>query len=87
MLKITHDVSEESVTIKLEGKLLGPWVSEARSQVDRVAANGLRLGLDLLKVSFVDEGGVRLLRELLGRGVRITACSNFVAELLELEKK
>jgi ABC-type transporter Mla MlaB component len=42
--------------------------------------------LDLSGLTYVDQAGTRLLKEFLRRGVAVTACSGFVAELLHLEK-
>ena len=84
MLRITQiDGQDATRTFKLEGKLLEPWVAE----VLRVCAS--RPGetrLDLSGLSFVDQAGARLLRDLLRRGLSVSACSSFVAELLHLEK-
>ena len=41
-----------------------------------------RLVLNLAAVTFADAAGVELLRELVGEGVEIAACSGFVGELL-----
>ena len=43
--------------------------------------------LDLSSVTFADEGGVRLLRELLRQGVQVAAASGFVTALLRLEDR
>jgi ABC-type transporter Mla MlaB component len=87
MLKITRLNGQDSIqTFKLEGKLLEPWVSE----VLRVcAARDGQAGapcLDLSGLLFVDQAGVRLLKELIRSGTTVSACSGFVAELLHLEK-
>lgn len=83
MLRITRVVAKESAsTLKLEGKLSGPWVDElgrACSDYD----DGLQI--DLQSVTFVDGAGVSLLRDLMQRGFRVSACSPLVAELLHLE--
>lgn len=85
MLKITREVEAQTVRLKFEGKLVGPWVAEGRSAATEAALDRA-LTLDLSEVTFVDRGGVELLEELLRDGVRISPCSNFVAELLGLEK-
>jgi hypothetical protein len=71
--------------LKLEGKLLEPWVEELRRACAGARAVSGSLSLDLASVSFVDAAGARALRELLEQGITIVACSNFVAELLHLE--
>jgi hypothetical protein len=45
-----------------------------------------RLVLDLTAVTYVDGPGSQLLRDLVGEGIEIGACSGFIAELLDLEE-
>jgi hypothetical protein len=83
MLRLTRIAStRRAQTIKLEGKLLGPWVDD----VSKVCAAGTgpsaRIKLDLSALIFVDAAGERLLRDLIARGAEIVACSGYVAELL-----
>ena len=86
MLRITHDHAHDlDSTIRLEGKLLGPWVMELARSCDELLRTPGSLRLDLSAVTFVDGAGVALLRDLLGRGVTLAACSGLVAELLHLE--
>jgi anti-anti-sigma regulatory factor len=88
MLKITRIADDRlGVLLKLEGKLLEPWVGELIQVCEQPAAGMNRIRLDLSAVTFVDEAGVRLLRELLDRGVAVAAASGFVAELLRMEKR
>jgi ABC-type transporter Mla MlaB component len=86
MLRITHAHGQESMsTLRLEGKLLGPWVEELARSCDELPCAPDCVRLDLSAVTFVDGPGVTLLLELLGRGVKLAACSGLVAELLHLE--
>jgi ABC-type transporter Mla MlaB component len=88
MLRITHTNDHDSVsTLRLEGKLRGPWVTEFARSCEELPCTPDRLRLDLSAVTFVDGPGVALLRELLGRGVTVTACSGLVAQLLEMEAR
>jgi hypothetical protein len=83
MLRITHVRGGESApTLRLEGKLLGPWVAELGRACHELSCPPDRLYLDLAAVTFADGRGVELLRDLLGRGATLTACSGLVAELL-----
>jgi ABC-type transporter Mla MlaB component len=86
MLRITQAHGSDCVsTLTLEGKLLGPWVTELARSCDALSCSPDRLRLDLSAVTFVDGSGLALLHELLSRGVTLAACSGFVAELLHLE--
>ena len=84
MLKITTNATTTCVTLKLEGKLLEPWVADLRDAVERAQVAGLTLQLDLADVSFVDAAGERALARILRTGVALVACSSFVAELLQV---
>ena len=83
MLKITEVGQNDSGrTLKLEGKLLGPWVDELRNVCTKPLNRAEQVGLDLAAVTFVNAAGAELLRELIRKGIIITQCSAFVAELL-----
>jgi RNA polymerase sigma-70 factor (ECF subfamily) len=83
MLRIPRVAGNSTRTLKLEGKLLGPWVGELRRECAALSAPDGIVCLDLSAVTFADGDGVRLLRELLGGGVTVTACSALVGELLQ----
>ena len=88
MLRITHAQGHDSIsTLRLEGKLVGPWVTELARSCNELPCPPNRLRLDLSAVTFVDGPGVALLRDLIGRGATLAACSGLVAELLHLERR
>lgn len=84
MFKISTSFEDSSLRVlKLEGKLLAPWVDEMR-QTCRMAQSGVpRLELDLSDLSFADVSGTIALRELVRQGVAIGTTSPFVGELLK----
>lgn len=84
MLRITIDDGTQSGrTIRLEGRLVGPWVEElARLYRELLADGQAAAALDLRDVLFVDGAGLRLLSELRTRGVDLTHCPALVAEQL-----
>ncbi|HEY2589593.1 MAG TPA: hypothetical protein VGI81_27860 [Tepidisphaeraceae bacterium] len=86
MLRITEISEANAVTLKLAGKLVGPWIGELRSACGRAAARYGTVRLDLADVSFVDADGIALIRELAGGGLAIARTNPFVAELLMTEK-
>ncbi|MCK6456409.1 MAG: STAS domain-containing protein [Phycisphaerae bacterium] len=86
MLRITRETKDGTVWLRLEGKLVGPWVDECRSACAQETANGRRMALDLSQVTFVDRAGVHLLHQLAESGVELPLCTSFVAELLRLEE-
>lgn len=83
MLRIVKTPSESgTATLVLEGQLVGPWVEELKRSCEEAAGTSRQLTLDLGAVSFVDRGGLELLRRLAGRDARLDNCSPFVAEQL-----
>lgn len=85
MLRITPAVAGQTpAVVKLEGKLLAPWVEELREACGRRDA-GQALELDLTDVTYVDAAGIELLKQLLRQAVTFRGCSPFVAELLHWE--
>ena len=73
-------------TIKLEGSLHGPWVEELRKQCDSSANQASRIRLDLSALMYLNEGGRALLSEWIRRGAQVTACSRYVAAVLQLDE-
>jgi anti-anti-sigma regulatory factor len=86
MLKITRiDGQDSTQTFKLEGKLLEPWVAEVLNVCLARDGRSGRTSLDLSGLTFVDQAGAKALKDLIRRGLVVSACSGFVAELLHLE--
>jgi hypothetical protein len=83
MLRITRlEEPGGGTTLRLEGRLVGPWVGALRGTSEGVLARGAPLTLDLSHVSFVDPDGVALLRSMGGPRVTLVNCTPFVAEQL-----
>jgi len=83
MLRITNLTDEPALPLlKAEGRLVGPWVILLRRHCRKLLNDGRTVDLDLSAVTYVDQAGLALLRDLVGRGVRLHACSAFVSELL-----
>ncbi len=84
MLKISQaGTANHCVTLKLEGRVVGPWVGELRQICEQLLSEGRALKLDLADVSFADASGVVALSRLKSRGATITNCSPFVEEQLK----
>jgi ABC-type transporter Mla MlaB component len=83
MLKISELSGNRAVTLKLEGRLIGPWVGELRTTCEECLRTARRVNLDFAGVSYADREGVALMVTLRERGVGITNCAPFLAaELL-----
>ena len=73
MLRITTTDTGEKITLKLEGKLSGPWVEEFERCWQRSADIYERRGLvvDLSGVTFVDSAGKKLLCSISSGGAQL----------------
>ena len=86
MLKISQPTpANHAVMLKLEGRVIGPWVNELQRECERLLRERGTLTLDLADVEFVDRAGVSLFLNLKSRGVSLTKCSPFVAEELKAD--
>jgi hypothetical protein len=84
MLKISDAGSpSHSVTLKLEGRVVGPWVEELRRVCEPILAEERFLKLDLAEVSYVDAEGVATLNGFKARGVKLKNCSPFVEQQIK----
>jgi hypothetical protein len=82
VLRITQTVHASGAPlIKLEGKLLAPWIEQVRDLCARSTMQGMPR-LDLSALTFADQAGTQLLQEILRRGCLIEACTPYIAELL-----
>jgi anti-anti-sigma regulatory factor len=87
MLKITTiPTAGRTTVLKIEGRLLEPWIGELLKALADARRSQGSPHLDLSEVNFVDAGGAKLLRDLAREGVEIVASSCFVRELLNTEK-
>ena len=82
MLRISEAEADGKATLKLEGRVAGPWVQELQSAAENWLTRGFALSLDVSGVTFADTGGVTLLRQLRLRAVKVCGASPFVTGLL-----
>jgi hypothetical protein len=81
------ELVNQNVFLRLEGRMVGPWVGETRETCENLLKQGRRIELDLAEVLFADQDGVKLLKKLISRGVTLVSCSLFVKEQLRLAKE
>jgi ABC-type transporter Mla MlaB component len=79
---IDHEGSTSNQTLKVEGKILGPWVVELSRACEELRVPLHCLRLDLTDVTFVDSTGLKLLDDLVREGATIVGCSGFIADLM-----
>lgn len=85
MLRITVvESSKIAVTLRVEGRITGPWVEELRKACNlHTFSDEVQLFLELEDISFADAAGIALLRELRNRGVGLIRTTPFLAEQLK----
>ncbi len=83
MLRITPIATNTGEPcLRLEGRLIGPWVEELERAVEATQSLPRGLHLDLSRVQFVDAQGVALLQRLQDHGVVLQRVTPFIEELL-----
>jgi len=84
MLKISlENGGTEAVTLRLEGRIAGPWITELRDLCEKLLKENQRVNLLMADVAFLDRAAAQLLARLKTRGVVLTDCSPFTAEQLK----
>jgi hypothetical protein len=86
MLRITTQNDTQLLTFRLEGRLLGPWVTELRDcWQSKVSCRPPFVHVDLRSVTFVDAAGKKLLADIVRQGAKLLAndcqMKAFVAEI------
>jgi anti-anti-sigma regulatory factor len=82
MLKISEPPANQPVLLKLEGRLIGPWVAELKNACQRHLDANRPVCLDFADVTFADRDGLSLLLRLRGQGAKFLNCSGFLEEEL-----
>jgi anti-anti-sigma regulatory factor len=65
-LKITIQEQDQTIEIKLEGRVVGPWVAELRRVWAETAAQlgAKAVSIDIQHVTYADAGGKQVLRDI-----------------------
>jgi len=85
MLRITIDKNARATTLRVEGRLTGPWVDELERTWRTVASDptDVRVSVDLTDVTFVGEEGKKLLEVMYGEGAKLKASGCVTRRLVE----
>lgn len=85
MLRITVLSDSGIIRLKLEGKLACEWVREAEKAWTALARTkgNTEILVDLLDVSFVDDGGQQLLAEMRHTGAQLLGSGPLMSALIE----
>jgi ABC-type transporter Mla MlaB component len=86
MLRITEtDVTVDGTKLRLDGKLVGPWVRELGLVCEPMLAKSEQIQVDCGGISSIDREGIALMRTLKAKFVTLVNCSPFIK--LQLEQK
>jgi hypothetical protein len=85
MLRITIAETATEQRWTVEGRLVGPWVGELRTSWKKRhrAQNGRTCTVDLSGVTFIDRGGVRLLRMMSKEGTQFMATGIYTKHVVD----
>jgi anti-anti-sigma regulatory factor len=85
VLRITIQKSKQEVTIKLEGRIAGPWVDELHRTWNSLTPSlgSKHLCVDLCEVTFVDERGKQVLTDIRKGGATFLADTAMTKSLVE----
>jgi hypothetical protein len=85
MLRITIDKNSSATTLRVEGRLIGPWVDELERAWRSIASGPTDgpVSVDLTDVTFVGEEGKRLLESMYGEGAKLKACGCVTRRLVD----
>lgn len=83
MLRITQ-VSEDSdaICLKVEGRVIGDWVSELARTCGSCLSQERRIILDMSEVTYIDGLGVQTLKKILKENVQISGATLLMQALL-----
>ena len=89
MLKVTTTDQDQTITLKLEGKLAGPWVQEVNRVWDDTAqAARSEFVIDLRSVTFIDRPGRALLATMSRHGAQLIATDCLTRNIVdEIQKE
>ena len=85
MLRITTRECQGTVTLRLEGKLAGPWVFELERSwhITKQVEAGKKFLVDLTSVTFIDSAGKNLLASIHRDGAQFTAVDLMTKSIIE----
>ena len=88
MLKITMVETATDRRWIVQGRLVGPWVSELRTTWKRAHRSQDKRAciIDLNDVTFIDKSGERLLRAISKKGAQLIASGMYTKHVLEKAK-
>ena len=84
MLRVTTTNHNQTIILKLEGKLAGPWVQEVtRVWVDTAQSPRSDYVIDLRSVTFIDSPGQALLATMSRQGAQLIAADCLTRNIVD----
>jgi anti-anti-sigma regulatory factor len=86
VLRITVEQNPDAMTLKLEGRVAGPWAAELSRLWEETAPqlDHRKLSLDLRATTYADAGGIRVLKAIYSQtGAEILAGTPWTQYLAE----
>ena len=77
-----QEKSGSKAVLKLEGQLVGDWVSVLEEECRKILKEKKLLALEMAEVTYVSQRGVHLLRRLTAENVNLVNCSSLIENLL-----
>ena len=88
MVRITTLTDDgQSIRLKVEGRIVGSWVSELDQACRSLRVQKKMVLLDFSSVSFIDRQGVEVVKRIVGDRFEILGASGLVQALLEVGSK
>ena len=88
MVRITTLADEgQNIRLKVEGRIVGSWVSELDQACRSLPVQKMMVLLDFSNVSFIDRHGVEVVKRILSERFEILGASRLVQALLEVGSK
>ena len=88
MLRVTTTSQNQTITLKLEGKLAGPWVQEVtRVWADTAVSPRSGYVVDLRSVTFIDSPGQALLARMSRQGAQLIATDCLTRNIVDEIKR
>lgn len=87
MLRITKTAEAGSTILRVEGKLVPPWVEELATCCSQAAPGPDTLVVDLRSVTFVSSEGKKLLGCIYRQGARLLTAGTLISGIIEEIKR
>ena len=84
MLRLTRAAESPShVTLRLEGRIVSDWVSVVKRECLTWLQEKRQVVLEVAEVTFIDRGGLEMLRRIISPQLQIINASALIEELLQ----